>query len=106
MSLLFWQRVSKPSLQETLHLALGILVTAISVWTHPHPLLPAPLCHLREVEEHLTAPDLELLFPKIQATPVAGECSEFTVFLCEVFKSKTLTFVQYVVCEIKESLVL
>lgn len=72
MSLLFWRRVSNPSRQEMLHLVLGILVTATSVWTHPHPLLQARLCHLREVEEHLTAPDLELLFPKIQATPVAG----------------------------------
>lgn len=88
MILLFWRRVSNPSLQETLHLVLGILVSASSVWKHPHPRLQAPLCHLREVEEHLTAPDLELLFPKIQATPVEGQCSEFTVFLCEVLTAK------------------
>lgn len=31
VSLLFWRRVSKPSLRETLHLVLGILGSAISV---------------------------------------------------------------------------
>lgn len=77
VSLRFWQQESRPSHQETSPLALRILVTAISVWTPPLPqwlaLSPqAPLLHLRVVEEHLTAPELGLLFHKTLATPVAG----------------------------------
>lgn len=72
VSLLCWRQVSKPSLQETLHLVLGMLATATSAWTRPRPPWQAPLYRLREVEEHLTAPDLGLLFPRIQATLVAG----------------------------------
>lgn len=87
-SSLFWQQGSRPSLQEMPRLVRGMLVTAISGWTRPRPLLPAPRCHLREVEEHLTAPDPGLPFPKIQATPVAGRCLELRAVLCEIFQAK------------------
>lgn len=76
MSLQCWQQGSRPSHQET-PLALGILVSVISVWTLPPPPWQAPsppdlLLHLREVEEHLTAPDLGLPSLKTRATPAAG----------------------------------
>lgn len=72
MSLQFWQQGSKPSHQEASLLALRILVTVISVWTHPPLPWQAPLPHLREVEGHLTAPDLGLLSHKTRATPATG----------------------------------
>lgn len=72
MSLQFWQQGSKPLHQEASPLALWILVIVISVWTRPPPPWQAPLPHLREVEEHLTAPDLGHLSRKTLATPAAG----------------------------------
>lgn len=72
VSLQFWQRGSKPSHREMSPLALQMPVTVISVWTRPPLPWQAPLPHLREVEEHLTAPDLGLLSHKTRATPAAG----------------------------------
>lgn len=72
MNLQFWRQGSKPCHQETSPLALWMLVTVINVWTRLLPPWQAPLPHLKEVEEHLTAPDRGLLSLKIRATPAAG----------------------------------
>lgn len=72
MSLRFWQQGSKPSHREASPLALQILATVTSVWTRPPLPWQARLPHLREVEEHLTAPDPGLLSHRTPATRAAG----------------------------------